>query len=410
MIAQSIRTCVLFAFSAVALCSLCGAQELITLKEALTVAGAGNIKMITAKKNVESAMSKLTQAGAYINPFIDFETRDAADPWAGENGSYELTVSQELEVFGKRKYRKKIASDAVAMANEELISAWLEVSLDVKERYYDLLLFQKRNDIARENLVLVRKLLDSVQVKYNSGAVYLNELLRAKIEVSRSENDVLLCEKDVLAAKAQFNLLLGRPVSQEFATDGRFPAMERKLEYPVLIRKGLSQNPALKAKVLRAALNKREITLARKDVLPTPAISVKQTRENQGASLGAGIGFSIPLWSRNAGVVAEKKIELDKTENDIAYLKNQLELAVFDAFIEAQAAAKQLSLLKKNVEEANEIQNLIDLQYKEGKTEFLGYLDGLRTVRATKLSYYEAAVNYGRKLALIESVINEDIQ
>ncbi|MCB4791476.1 MAG: TolC family protein [Elusimicrobia bacterium] len=389
--------------------NLCGAEDYITLKKALAITSGNNTKTVNARKNVEIAKSKLVQTRAYPNPSLDFKTTDLSDPWSKDSGSYELTLNQEIEVFGKRGSRKSMAEGLITIASEELSSTWLEISLEVKERYYDLLLFKKRNEIARENLDLVRKLLDSVQVKYNSGSIYLNELLRAKIELSGAENELQLSQKEFRVAKAQFNYLIGKPVDYEFMLEEQLSFVDKKLTQDALMQKALSGNPELKARIALLELNKQGIKLARQEKLPTPTLGVIQTQEGQNKTLGASLGFSLPLWNINTGNIKEKEIELDKTENEVVSLKKQLELSVYDAYIEAESAAKQVSLLKKNVEEANEIQSLIGLQYKEGKAEFLTYLDNLKTVRNTKLGYYEAIVNYNKKLALIERLINEDM-
>lgn len=390
--------------------NLLDAQENISLKKALSIANENNTRVINARKDIETAKSKLVQAGVYSNPSIDFQTPNLTDSMMS---SYELSLNQELEIFGKRTKRRDIAEDLITIAGEQLKSVWLDVALEVKEKYYELLLIQKRNEIARENLNLVRKLLDSVQVKYQSGSIYLNELLRAKIELSQAKNELILIEREMKVVKSQFNLLLGKSVSNEYKIEENLYYQEKKLDYDTLKSKSFSQNPDLKSKIIITNLSKKGIQLANLDILPNPTVGLIFSREEQSSKplgLGVSLGFSIPLWYRNSGEIKEKEIEMEKAENDIDYFRKQLELNIYDAYIEAESATRQVELLKNNVDEAIEIQNLIDLQYREGKADFLMYLDNLKTVRNVKLNYYEAITNYENKLALIERIIGEDIE
>ena len=388
--------------------NLLNAQERLSLKKALAIADENNTRVINARKYIETAKSKLVQSCAYANPSVDFQVPDITDSMVS---NYELSLNQELEIFGKRTQRKDIAEGLILIAGEQLKSMRLDIELEVKEKYYELLLIQKRNEIARENLDLVRKLLDSVQVKYQSGSIYLNELLRAKIELSQAENELILIEKEMKVVKSQFNLLLGKSASEEFKLEENILYQEKKIDYAVLKNKSLLQNPELKSRISISNLNKKGVRLAKLDILPNPTVGLIFSKEERSSKpLGASIGFSIPLWYRNSGEIREKEIDLEKSENDVDYFKKHLELSVYDAYIETESAGRQVEILKRNVDEAAEIQNLIDLQYREGKAGFLTYLDNLKAVRDVKLNYYEALANYKNKLALIERIIGEDFK
>src|SRR3989339_932500 len=231
------RLFIIFSIFISVLFDLLSSQESISLKKALSIANEKNAKVISARKDIEAAKSKHIQAGAYANPSIEFQAPNVTDI---DMSSYELSLSQELEIFGKRTKRKDIAEDLISIAGEQLKSVWLDVALEVKEKYYELLLIQKRSEIAKENLNLVRRLLDSVQVKYQSGSIYLNELLRAKIELSQAENELILTEREMKVAKSQFNLLLGESVSNEYKIEENIFYQEKKMDYETIKSKALS--------------------------------------------------------------------------------------------------------------------------------------------------------------------------
>jgi len=367
--------------------------------------------VINARKDVEIARSRLIQAGAYSNPYLNFQVAGLADYAANIDDSHELTISQELELSGKRGKRREIAGGMISVAGEQLRSVSLDVALEVKERYHELLLVRKRSEIAVENLNLVRRLLDSVQVKYQSGSIYLNELLRAKIELSQAENELVLTDKEMKVARSRLNLLLGKAVSDEYRIEETLNYQEKKIDYETVKSRALSRNPDYRSAVLMAGLSKTGVELARREAYPNPAFGLIFSKENHvSRPLGASIGFSVPLWYGNSGGIRERELELEKNRNDVDYFGKQLELDVYDTFIEAESAAKQVETLRINVNEAVEIQSLIDLQYREGKADFLVYLDSLKTVRNVKLGYYEAITRYNNKYARMERVAGGEIE
>jgi outer membrane protein TolC len=203
---------------------------------------------------------------------------------------------------------------------------------------------------------------------------------------------------------------LGKPINNEYETAENLSYQEKKLDYDTLKTKSFSRNPGLKMKIIAATLAKKGIRLAKSDRIPNPTVGLIVSKEESNSKpLGASLGFSIPVWYRNSGEAKEKETELQQAENDVDYFKKQLELDIYTAYIEAGSAARQVEVLKKNVNETIEIQNLIDLQYREGKADFLTYLDNLKTVRNVKLNYYETITDYETKLALMERIINEDL-
>ena len=73
-------------------------------------------------------------------------------------------------------------------------------------------------------------------------------------------------------------------------------------------------------------------------------------------------------------------------------------------------ASKQIAILKKSLEQFVDIQNQVDLQYKEGKVDFLTCLDSLRAVRNIKVGYFEAVGNYNKKIALIKKLTDAGLE
>jgi len=381
------------------------AQEALTLKQVLNLAKENNITMIKARKNIESAKARLIKAGKYSNPEINADSYISPK---GEN-SYEFVVNQEFDLLGKVGIRKSIAEDEVTIAGEEMNLAWSEVTLVIKEAYYEILLMEKRKDITQENLQLFRKLLDMAQLRYNSGEILLSEVTRAKIELSQAENEYYFADKELRTSKAKFNFILNKPADFDFIPGDSIEYEEIKFDYSALYQKALLNNPEIKARTMHAKINRKEFDLVKKDVFSNPAIGFGSKKETGETSTGASISIVLPFWYRNTGEIKEAAVEMEKLSQDIEYFKKQLEVDIFNACIETEYIAKQVANFKKNLEQSNYILNQINLQYKEGKVELFAYLDNMKTVKNVRLGYYEAVLGYNKKIALIEKLLNAEL-
>jgi outer membrane protein TolC len=117
------------------------------------------------------------------------------------------------------------------------------------------------------------------------------------------------------------------------------------------------------------------------------------------------VGFSFPLWGGNRGQIqramAEKEaqwVRLDATRREAAF-------EVYQAYLEAELAQKQLDSLNKSLEEANELLHLADLRYSEGEMDFINYLDQVRTVAETRVQYYEGLFNLNKTITELEKTV-----
>jgi outer membrane protein TolC len=85
--------------------------------------------------------------------------------------------------------------------------------------------------------------------------------------------------------------------------------------------------------------------------------------------------------------------------------KRETAFEVYEAYLEAELAQKQLDSLKKSLEEANELLHLADLSYSEGEMDFINYLDQVRTVAETRVQYYEGLFNLNSAVTELEKTV-----
>ncbi|MBT9140465.1 MAG: Cobalt-zinc-cadmium resistance protein CzcC [Dehalococcoidia bacterium] len=383
---------------------IAGGEELekLSLEEALKIAFINNPEIVTAEKNIESARARVVQALAYPNPELETVMKNPS-------GGVEVEVSQELELFGKRTLRGNMARNEIKIYESELELIHLGVSFKVKESYAQILLARKIEELAEESLNLTRKFLDKVREKFNLGEVLRSELLRAEIEMFYAQNELLVAEKDLSLNKAKLNILLGRSVSHKFVCTDEFVYKERRFDLDTLIKNALINRPDLKAKKLMLDSKNMEVKLMRKERFANPSVGFWAEREDREQRLGVTLGIPLPFWYRKQGEIAEARNESQKIEYQINFLKRQIELEVNNAFGEVVLSDRQVALMEKSVKKGSELIRLIEMQYAEGKTDFLTYLEVLTTFKGTRLSYFRSILDHQIKLAILEKTTGGEL-
>jgi multidrug efflux system outer membrane protein len=308
-----------------------------------------------------------------------------------------------LDPLGTRFLRGRIAHDGVNISKNQLALAWSQISAQVITVYAQILAFQKALDVVQENLKTTHQFLTQVDTRFQSGDARKSDLLRAKIEVSRAENELLIVEKDLKVSKGELNLLLGHSAEEEIVLSDSLSYEPLHIQYAGLVEKALDQRPDVQIeKTLLSSRKKGFWNAILKTFFPTMAIGVERSTQDFDNDTSLLLTASYPLWGFNLGQVKEAKAEKSKQAVRLEAFKKQVGLEVYRTFLETELADKQVVLQKKALDEANELLRQVTTQYEEGELAFLNYLENIRTIKETRLGYYNVLKNYQEKLAELE--------
>ncbi len=383
-------------------------QESLSLDQALRIAFAQNPKMIEARKDISASNGRWIQAEALPDPELDLSIgglkKQTKDEKQVRDGNLDtVAIKQPLDPLGTRFLRGRIAHDGVNISKNQLNIVWSQISAQVITVYAQILAFEKALDVARENLQTTRQFLSQVDTRFQSGSTRKSEVIRAKIEVARAENDLLVVEKDLKVSKGQMNLALGRRAEDDLSLKDALSYEPLAIQYANLIEKAVGQRPDVQIeKTLLSSRKKSFWSAILKTFLPQMAIGIERSTQDFDNDTSLLLSASYPLWGFNLGQVKEAKAEKEKQVVHLEAFKRQVGLEVYQAFLEAELADKQVVLQKKALDEANELLRQVTTQYEEGELAFLNYLENIRTIKETRLAYYNVLKNYQEKIAQLE--------
>lgn len=389
------------------------AGNTLSIEKALTIAWQNNPEVLEARKKIEIQEAHYRQTRKLANPEIEFEVNKLRKDFTGENEydkralEGEGRVNQPLELWGKKGLKIGIAKDEMVQAELDYKNRWLEISRQIKEQYAQTLLGQKSIELAEENLNIARRLLDQVQVRFNTGKARNHELARAKLEAAKARNSLLKVENDFRIALGKLNILLGRKMNEVIKLqDNLTPkAIAKTLEEYLDI--ALSKNTEILSQQQEVVKRDKELKLAKRQKLPDVTVSAFANREDELYNAGAGIAFELPLWHQFQGDVKAANLEKETAGIHLEALKRMVELEVYEAFQNVNLTFQTVHNLEDSIKEANELLRIITIEYAEGEAPFLSYLEGIASYQKTKQEYLEALTDYSHKLADLEQSIGK---
>jgi len=383
------------------------AEETLTLDKALVTAYENNPRMTEVRKGVEAAKGDLITVRALPAPEVEFEIGGLKK---NENGKRrtnldKVGIQQEFEPFGVRGLKSKIARNEILIQEESVRAVWSEIYLEVRENYNKIILHKKQMDLASDNLNILRQFYSRVEVSFQSGKAIKNELQRAKIELLGAEIGYLNAEKEFKVDKAKLNLLLGREVDTPFDIKEELKEEELQLDFKELTHLAVTQRPDIKQEELTLDSKGRNLTKEQLSRLPSPFVSFERTTTDDENDSAITIGMTLPLWDFNQGGVKKAKAEKEAQKAKVESVKREVILDVYEDYLAAELAHRQFELLKKSLEEANELLRLTDLRYSEGEIDFINFLDQVRTANQTRIKYYEGLFSFINAISRLEKAV-----
>jgi len=297
----------------------------------------------------------------------------------------------ELDFWGKF-LRNIHAGDAALLASiadydDVLVTLVAEVGLT----YIQIRTFERRIELAKENVELQRQSLEITEVRYRYGKVTQLDVTEARATLTNTQATVPGLESSLRDATLSLCVLLGRTPSEleeELAGGSGIPTAPAQVVIGVpadLLRR----RPDVRSAERAAAFQSEQIGIAVADLFPSISLAGSLGYEASDAgnlSLGTDNLFTSDafIWSLgpslNWPIFNYGRIRSNIRVQDAAYQEAAVNYqnTVLQAAAEVESALhgflkarEQLAYLTESAESGRQSLDLSMIQYKEGETDFL---------------------------------------
>lgn len=380
-----------------------------------------NPEFAARRLEADAAGERVAPAGNLADPLLRVELDDitrggssTANVLPGRVGSTKYTLIQPLPFWGKRDL-KQASAQAEAEASRGMADVtWNTLATRIKTEYAQYFATARQLGLTREVLDLVVRLEAVAQTRYANGSAPQQDAIRAQVERTALQSELIRMELEQHHAQSRLNALLARHAHETLALPQRSRAIPApaRLDFTALEERVQARNPQLFADEarLRAAESGRD--LAYRNRYPDFALGVSP-RQSDGriSEWGLMLEMTIPLQQesrRSQEREAEKTVEAARaqraaTANDlIATLSEDLSALEASRRVEQLAADSLLPQAELTFKSAL-------AGYENGKVDFATLLDAQRQIRQAKLDVIRAQLEQQARLADIERLAGEDL-
>lgn len=393
------------------------AADKMTLADVVAAAMDNNPAVMEMEKRAEEKARRVTLAKAWPNPRVGIMKDDIPDTtWGpGQGMMTEYSFSQEIMYPGKLSAMGKMAAGDALMAQENYREKKLQLYVDAKQSYYDLLYASRALQVGKEIQLLMGQLAQLAQINYSTGMVPLQDTLRAQTEFSKMTTDLLNMAAMEAVASAKLNTVMGRPADAALAVSEEFNAPPPNFDLAALQNDAAALKPALKGMNAQVDMAQSGVALAKLQSAPDFELRLgykdPKDKEMAHATWKAELMMMLPVWQgKNKAEIDAATASLGASKAALQTMKNMVGLDVQMALVEAQTAWRRIDLYKTTIlPQAEQSYQASVIAYTNGKADFMAVLDGLATLRNAKLDHYKAQVDYEKAAANLEKAVGKPL-
>ena len=391
------------------LCNSSGAQEKLSLQNAIDLALQQNPQLILAHQQIAAARGRSLQSAA-LPPTGFFARVNEISFDLREQGEFEIGVSQSFEFPGKRGGRKALAQADWQIAELRLRRIHSRLRSEVKRRYFENLLAKENVSTQQFTVQILQDLQQLLADRYRDGSASYVEIVRSRVELGQGRSELADARQKQTTALASLNLLLGREIGSpvEFSDtlfytplplprDSLFAQVLRQSTLRQILTAGIErQHRALQL----ARINGRpdfSLGAAFQRVAENPPFTAAQPNGETVNAFSVEARIDLPLFNRAApkGEQQIARTELAIAETQLKYFTHQLGSNFEMAFARATAAEQQLLEFRDVI--VPESQNAIEaalVAYQSDQLALTDLLDVYRTAGRARLEFSQAVFNY----------------
>lgn len=391
------------------------------VQELLQWADTHNPELAAMNYEVDAANERILPAGALPDPVLRTEFQDFAGPGApdrfnplpGKGTGTKYTLMQSIPLWGKRDLRKEVASAQLDQAKGLRLATVAEIHARIKTAYAQYYQATGLKRLNEEILQLLGELEAVTQVRYASGLVPQQDVIRAQVEKTTLQSDLINLETEQHHAMTRLNTALARPqramIAEPQALRHIPPA---KLEEASLLEKVSRTNPMLATQSAQIAAADATRRLVDKNRYPDVTLGIAPTQRGSNIDTWeAMVEVNIPIrFDTRRAQESEAGAMLSAAKERQQSISNQVTGDLQQSLLAYEAASRQERLITDTLMPQADLTFRAALAgYEAGKVDFATLLDAQRSIKRARQDKLKAQVEQELRITEIEKMVGEEL-
>jgi outer membrane protein len=294
----------------------------------------------------------------------------------------------------------------------------LDLALAVKQAYFNILGADKAVWVAQKDVETRTWTVKVARNFFDVGMIPINDVLKAEVELASAEQNLVKAKNAAAVARASFNTVLARPVSEPVEIEDILTYAPIKEEYGEYEKEALAKRPEIRILDVNILQAEQQVRLAKSKYYPEVDLNWQYFRqgdsffpnddrfpENDTWQLTAVMSWTFWEWGKTYYAGREKESlrrELIQTKADS---EDQIRLQVKNAILALATAEKNIPSTQKAVSQGEENLRVNEERYKAQVSTITDLLDAQTLLAQARVNYYQALYDWNLARARLERAI-----
>lgn len=338
--------------------------------------------------------------------FIDLQTAvfngNVIPLGVNNTSSAQFTATQNL--FNRDALlASSTASKVRILASQSTSSSKIDVVVDVTKAFYDLLATAQQVKVSDQSISRLEKSLETAYSRYSSGVADKTDYKRATILLGNAKAERKANSEALLFKQQYLKALMGYPLQANLPIEYDTLQMERDVTLDTLQNINYTEHIDYKILFTQRELQNANVKYSYWGFLPSlnafGAYILNYQNNNFDelyeqkypySYVGATLAFPIFQGGKRTARIQEEKWRRKRLDLSLIDLKNNLGAEYARALAAYKSNLASFLTQKENVTLAEEVYEVIQLQYENGLRPYLDVTVAESDLRTTRINYFNA--------------------
>lgn len=392
--------------------------KVLALSDCIALALNNQASIRQSAAQVDVQMGGVNQAKSKLLPGVAVtSTTYIADDTQKRGAQIDASLDQLVYDFGRSKSQLNEAQRQSLASQAALAGTQADVTLNVKQAYYTLLLANHLVDVYAETLKAQEEHVAQSQARKNAGVAPQADVLKAQAAAASARVDLVKARNNADQAGVALNTAMGVNIQNPITVSETSEPLPPVLDQQELVNIALSRRPEVRQSTELALANEALVKVAKTGNLPSISTSIGRT---QGISQGSSDQANSLTWMMNvtwsaydsgntAGAVKSARAQLVSAQEALYDIRQTVTQNVVQSRLNAIAADEQLTLSEVEVASAKENLAVAEGRYEAGIGILLDVLDAQSALQKAEGDELTARYGLSTARAVLEHAIGENI-
>jgi len=331
-----------------------------------------------------------------------------------DNYSAVLSVTQPIYAGGAISARVQAARLLSLLTDQVIRAAVQDVVYSAETAYYELLLSQHLVEVSTDAVRSAKVHLENVQQKRAGGVASNFDVLRAQVELSNFEADLIRSKNAIDIARANLIKIMGVSQDSDFVLSDEFVFAPQRVPMEEAVKTAFTNRPDLYRQEYQIRQQREQLRIARSRYLPNVSGFFNNTWANPdphsvtvankwGNTWQAGVQGMWPIFDgfQREGDVIQQKARLRQAQIDLVDTEETALYELTQALLSMENAEEFVQSQQLNLTRATEGLRLAEVGYQQGINTQVEVTDAQAALTTARVNYYQAIYSHvAAKLAL----------